>query len=56
MDDEYDISLTIKVVLEENGFIVDSFDDPSQALGNFMTGIYDLVILDVIMQVTRGFS
>jgi DNA-binding response OmpR family regulator len=31
MDDEYDISFTIKVVLEENGFIVDSFNDASQA-------------------------
>ena len=32
MDDEYDISLTIKVVLEENGFIVDSFTDASETL------------------------
>jgi DNA-binding response OmpR family regulator len=56
VDDEYDISLTIKVVLEENGFIVDSFNDASQALENFMTGIYDLVILDVIMEGMSGFS
>jgi DNA-binding response OmpR family regulator len=32
LDDEYDISLTIKVVLEENGFKVDSSNDASQAL------------------------
>ena len=31
VDDEYDISLTIKVVLEENGFVVDSFNDASEA-------------------------
>ena len=49
VDDEYDISLAIKVVLEENGFKVDSFNDASQALENFMTGIYDLVLLDVKM-------
>jgi DNA-binding response OmpR family regulator len=56
VDDEYDISLTIKVVLEENGFTVDSFNDASQALENFTTGLYNLVILDVLMQGISGFS
>jgi DNA-binding response OmpR family regulator len=32
VDDEFDITLTIKVVLEQNGFIVDSFTDASKAL------------------------
>ena len=32
VDDEYDISLAMKVVLEQNGFIVDSFNDASQAM------------------------
>jgi DNA-binding response OmpR family regulator len=56
VDDEYDISLTIKVVLEENGFKVDSFTDASEALENFTIGIYDLVILDVKMPKMTGFS
>jgi DNA-binding response OmpR family regulator len=56
VDDEYDISLTIKMVLEENGFKVDSFNDASQALENFMTGVYDLVVLDVKMPEMDGFS
>ena len=56
VDDEYDVSLTIKVVLEENGFKVDLFNDASQALENFTTGLYDLVILDVIMEGMSGFS
>ena len=56
MDDEYDISLTIKLVLEENGFKVDSFNDASQALENFTAGLYDLVILDIKMPVMSGFS
>jgi DNA-binding response OmpR family regulator len=56
VDDEYDISLTIKVVLEENGLKVDSFNDASQALGNFIIDIYDLVILDVLMQGMSGFG
>jgi len=56
VDDEYDIILTIKVVLEENGFVVDSFTDASKALENFRTGLYDLVILDVKMPLIDGFS
>ncbi len=56
VDDEYDISLSIKIVLEENGFIVDSFNDVSHALENFRTGLYDLVILDVKMPEMDGFT
>jgi DNA-binding response OmpR family regulator len=37
-------------MLEQNGFKVDSFNDASVALANFKTGIYVLVILDVVMQ------
>ena len=55
VDDEYDISLTIKIVLEQNGFIVDSFSDASYALENFTTGLYDLVLLDVKMPEMDGF-
>jgi DNA-binding response OmpR family regulator len=56
VDDEYDVSLTIKVVLEENGFKVDSFNDASEALENFTTGLYDLLLLDVKMPGMTGFS
>ncbi|MGB6527656.1 MAG: response regulator [Candidatus Nitrosopolaris sp.] len=56
VDDEYDISLTIKIVLEENGFKVDSFTKASEALEKVRTGLYDLVILDVKMQEMDGFS
>ena len=56
VDDECDISLTIKVVLEQNGFKVDSFNDASQVLENFTTGLYDLVILDIKMPEVNGFN
>ena len=56
VDDEYDVSLTMKLVLEESGFEVDSFTDASEALENFTTGLYDLVILDVKMPAMSGFS
>ena len=35
VDDEHDTNLTLKVVLEESGFKVDSFKDPLAALRNF---------------------
>jgi DNA-binding response OmpR family regulator len=56
VDDEHDVNLTIRIVLEENGFKVDSFTDASRALENFTLGIYDLVVLDVKMPKMDGFS
>jgi DNA-binding response OmpR family regulator len=56
VDDEHDVSLTVRMVLEENGFKVDSFTDASQALENFTAGLYDLVILDVKLPGIDGFS
>ena len=56
MDDEYDISSVMKLVLEENGFKVDSFTDAFEALENFSTGLYDLAIVDVIMPEMDGFG
>jgi len=56
VDDEYDVSLVIRLVLEESGFKVDSFTDASEALENFTTGLYDLVILDIKMSAMSGFS
>jgi DNA-binding response OmpR family regulator len=35
VDDEPDLNLTIKIILEENGFKVDSFTDPLSAVENF---------------------
>ena len=35
VDDEPDITLTLKNGLEENGFSVDAFNDPKAALSKF---------------------
>ncbi len=56
VDDEYDTNLTLKVVLEESDFKVDSFTDPLSALQNFKTGLYDLALIDVRMPVMNGFG
>jgi DNA-binding response OmpR family regulator len=58
VDDEPDLNLTLKMVLEQNGFKVDSFTDPLSALENFRgeAGIYELLILDMKMPGINGFE
>jgi DNA-binding response OmpR family regulator len=46
VDDEPDVNLALRIVLEDNSFIVDSFNDPLRALENFKANLYDLIILD----------
>jgi DNA-binding response OmpR family regulator len=43
-------------VLEDNNFIVDSFNDPLRALENFKADMYDLAILDIKMPKKDGFE
>ena len=56
VDDETDVCLTLKVVLEGNGFKVDTFVDPTLALENFKSSRYDLLVLDIKMPVVNGFQ
>ncbi|HSF51825.1 MAG TPA: response regulator, partial [Nitrososphaeraceae archaeon] len=55
VDDELDICLMLKVVLENNGFIVDYYNNPILALDEFKSTFYDLIILDIQMQDINGF-
>ncbi|MDQ6865190.1 MAG: response regulator [Thermoproteota archaeon] len=56
VDDETDVCLTLKVVLEGDGFKVDTFVDPTLALENFKSSRYDLLVLDIKMPVMNGFQ
>ena len=56
VDNEPDINLSLKIFLEENSFQVDAFDDPIIALDNFRKGVYDLLILDIVMPKMHGFE
>ena len=56
VDDDKDIIFIIKRKLGENGFDVDIFDDPYEALQNFKPKFYDLIILDVRMPGMNGFD
>jgi DNA-binding response OmpR family regulator len=56
VDDEVDITLSIKTVLEGDEFQVDSFNDPVSAFNSFKAGFYDLLILDIKMPKMNGFQ
>ena len=56
LDDEADITFTLKLVLEQSGFLVDVFNDPKIALISFKPDYYDLILLDVKMPQMNGFE
>jgi DNA-binding response OmpR family regulator len=56
VDDEPDITAVLKKGLEQNGFTVDTFNDPRVALSNFKPQYYDLVIIDIRMPHINGFD
>ena len=55
VDDEQDITVTLKVGLEVDGpFDVDMFNDPKSALRSFKPNIYALVLIDIRMPRMSG--
>ena len=54
IDDEPDVALALKQVLEANGFEADSYEDPLLALENFRANMYDLLLLDIKMPAING--
>ena len=56
VDDEKDITLALRMILEDAGFEVDIFTDPILALTSFKPNFYDLVILDIKMPHMDGFE
>ena len=49
VDNERDITVALQVGLEDSGFDVDTFTDPSLALKSFKPSLYDLVLIDIVM-------
>jgi CheY-like chemotaxis protein len=70
VDDDKDVAITLKAILEETDdneekqdnnnkskeFEVDLFNDPEVALSNFKSGHYDLLLLDIVMPKMNGFE
>jgi DNA-binding response OmpR family regulator len=56
VDDELDITLALKIYLEEQGYQADAFTAPADALAQFKAGFYHLLILDIKMPEMNGFE
>jgi CheY-like chemotaxis protein len=50
VDDDEDTAFAVGKALEALGYTVDAFADPEDALSSFKSGLYDLVLLDVLMK------
>ena len=56
VDDDFDITFTLKRSFEKRGFSIDIYNDPIEALANFKPNYYDLLLLDVKMPKMNGFE
>jgi DNA-binding response OmpR family regulator len=56
VEDEADIAMAFKIVLESARLTVDSFTDPLTALNNFKSGLYDLIMIDIVLPDMNGFE
>jgi DNA-binding response OmpR family regulator len=56
VNDDADTTAVMKVGLNRHGFDVDTFVDSKLALQNFKAGVYDLLLLDVLMKGIDGFE
>jgi CheY-like chemotaxis protein len=56
VDDHPDTALFYTLGLEDNGFEVDSYSSPLEALSNFIPNFYDLMLTDINMPLMSGFE
>ena len=56
VDDDPDISTVFSMGLEDEGFLVDSYNDPLEALSNFKPNFYDILLVDINMPKMTGFE
>lgn len=56
VDDEKDITGSLKMGLTRRGLKVDTYNDPVEALQKYKPGSYDLIILDIRMPGMSGFE
>ncbi len=56
VDDEADLTEAFNMLLEREGFEVDTFNDPVLALSRFCSNHYDIALLDIKMPKMDGFS
>ncbi|HZB15768.1 MAG TPA: response regulator [Nitrososphaeraceae archaeon] len=56
VDDDPDVATVFSIGLEDVGFEVYSYNDPLEALSNFKSNFYDLLLIDINMPKMDGFE
>ena len=56
VDNEVDNTSLFRMVLEDNGFVVNVFNDSTLVLANFKPEYYELMILDIRMPKMDGIT
>jgi two-component system response regulator ChvI len=56
IDDDEDITNLFALFLESNGYIVNAYTDPVEAINNFRKNSHDLIILDLKMPNMDGMT
>ena len=56
VDDDPDVATVFSIGLEDVGFEVYSYNDPLEALSNFKSNFYDLLLIDINMPKMNGFE
>ena len=56
IEDEYNLADAISSVLKEEKYLVEINTDGEEGLNNALSGIYDLIILDVMLPHVNGFE
>jgi|SRR6266516_1162934 len=56
VDDDHDITFAFETILKNNGFLVETFNNPELAFSKFKEGEYDLILLDIRMPQISGFQ
>jgi DNA-binding response OmpR family regulator len=56
IDDDKDITDLFSIFLESNGYIVNEYTNPIEALHNFRNNSHDLIILDLKMPIMDGMT
>jgi DNA-binding response OmpR family regulator len=54
IDDELDICIMLKLVLESNGFLVNYYSNPIVGLDELKSNFYNLIIMDIQMPEING--
>ena len=56
LDDDVDIINVFSIFLEHNGYIVNAYINPLEAINNFRKNSHDLIILDLKMPKMDGIT